>query len=58
MIQAAQNQKQTNKGGLTKFPKFINDSKVMLKINLDVPFRLINAQAGNISHIKLAQGIV
>ena len=30
----------------------------MLKINLDVPFRLTNVQAGNISHIELAQGIV
>ena len=41
-IQAVQNQKQTNKGGLGKSLKLIIDAKVMLTVNLDKQDCLIN----------------
>ena len=36
LIQAAQNQKQTNRRGLTKFRKLKTRSKVMLRFNIDI----------------------
>ena len=36
LIQAAQNQKQTNTRGLTKFRKLKTRSKVMLRVNIDI----------------------
>ena len=56
-IQAAQNQKQTNTGGLAKL-LVKNWCKVMLKVNLNIQDRLISGQTGNISHIEFAQGSV
>ena len=57
-IQAAQDQKQTNTGGLGKFLKLNIDAKVMLKVNVDIEDRLTNGQTGNISHIEFAQDSV
>ena len=57
-IQAAQDQKQTNAGGLAKLLKLKIGAKVMLTVNLDIQYRLINGQTGNISHIKFAQDSV
>ena len=56
--QAAQNQKQTNTGGLAKFLKLKIGAKVMLTVNLDIQDRLINGQTGNISHVEFAHGSV
>ena len=56
-IQAAQNQKQTNTGGLAKLLKLRIGPKVMLTNNLDIDC-LINGQSGNINHIELAQGSI
>ena len=57
-IQAAQNQKQTNTGGLAKFLKLEIGAKMMLTVNLDIQDCLINGQTGNISHIEFVQGSV
>ena len=43
-IQAAQNQKQTNTGGLAKFLKFKNGAKIMLAVNVNIQDRPINDQ--------------
>ena len=56
-IQAAQNKKQTNTGGLAKLFKLRIGPKVMLTVNLDIDC-LINGQSGNINHIELAQGSI
>ena len=58
LIQAAQNQKQTNTGGLAKLPKLKIGAKVMLTVNIDKQDRLINGQTGIIRHIEFAQGSV
>ena len=42
MIQAAQNQKQTNTGGLSKLLQFKFGNKVMLNFNIDIQDSLIN----------------
>ena len=55
LIQAAQNQKQTNTG-LAKFLNLKIGAKVMLTVNIDRQDRLINGQAGVISHIEFAEG--
>ena len=57
-IQAAQNQKQTNTGGLGKLRKLKIGAKVMLTVNLEIQDRLINGQTGKISYIEFAQDIV
>ena len=57
-IQAFQNQKQTNTGGLTKFLKLKCGAKVMLTVNLNIQDRLINCQTGNTSHIEFSKGSV
>ena len=57
-IQAVQNQKQTNKGGLEKSLKLIIDAKVMLTVNLDKQDCLINDQTRNFSYTEFSQGCV
>ena len=54
--QVAQNQKQTNTGGLAMLLKLKIGAKVMLAVNIDIPYRLINDQTGIIRHIEFAQG--
>ena len=56
--QAAQNQKQTNTGGLAKWLKLKIGAKVMLTVNIDIQNRLIessDAQTGIIRHINIKQ---
>ena len=55
LMQAAQNQKQTNTGGLAKFLKLKIGVKAMLTVNIDIQDRLINGQARIIRHIEFAQ---
>ena len=55
LIQAAQNQKQTNTAGLAKLLKLRISEKVMLAVNRDIQDRLINGQTGIIWHIEFAQ---
>ena len=57
-IQAAQNRKQTNIRGLAKLLKLKIGAKVMLTVNLDIQYRLINGQTGKNSYIDFARGIV
>ena len=56
LIQAAQNQKQTNTGGLTKMLKLKIGVKVMLTVNMDIQDCPINSQTGIFRHIDFAQG--
>ena len=56
LVQAAQNQKQTNTGDLAKFLKLKIGAKVMLTVNIDIKNRLTNGQTGIIRHIEFAQG--
>ena len=58
LIQAAQNQKQTNKGGLEKLLKLKIGAKVMLGVNIDMQDRLINGQTGIIRHIEFAEVVL
>ena len=58
MILAAQNQKQTNTGGLTKFHKLKIGAKVMLTVNADMQDCLINGQTGNVKHIEFVDGSI
>ena len=44
MILAAQNQNQINTGGLAKLLKLKIGAKVMLTVNVDIKYRLINGQ--------------
>ena len=53
-VQAAQDQKQTNTGGLANLLNLKIGAEVMLTVNLDIQDRLINGQTGNISHIEFA----
>ena len=55
LIQAAQNQKQTNTGSLAKLLKLKIGPKLMLTVNIDIQDRLINGQTGIIRHIGFAQ---
>ena len=55
LIQAAQNQRQPNTGGLKKLLKFKIGAKVLLTVNIDIQDRLISCQSRNISHIEFAQ---
>ena len=56
LIQAAQNQKQTNARGLEKFLMLKIGAKIMLTVNIDIQGCLINDQAGYITHVEFAQG--
>ena len=56
LIQAAQNQRQTNTGGLAKLLKLKIGAKVMLTVNIDIQDCLINGQTGIIRHIEFVQG--
>ena len=55
LIQAAQNQKQTNTASLAKLVKLKIGAKVMLTVNIDMQDCLINGQIGSIRHIEFAQ---
>ena len=55
LIQAAQNQKQTNTAGLAKLVKLKIGAKMMLTVNIDMQDCLINGQIGSIRHIEFAQ---
>ena len=56
LIEAAQNQKPTNIGGLAKVFKLKIGAKVMLTVNIDIQVGLINGQTGNIRYIEFAEG--
>ena len=56
LIQAAQNQKQTNTGCLAKFLKLKIGVKVMLTVNIDIQDRLLNGQTRIIRHNEFSQG--
>ena len=58
MIEASQNQKQTNTGGLTKLLKLKIGARVTLIVNVDIQHRLTNGKTGNIEHIEFVQGTV
>ena len=60
IIQAAQNQKQINAGGLTKLfeLKTLLAEQIMLAVNIDKQDGLINCQTGIIRHTEFAQGSV
>ena len=55
-IQPAQNQKQTNTGGLAKILKLKIGAKVKLTANLDIQDSLINGHTGNINHLEFTPG--
>ena len=56
LIQAAQNQKQTNTGSLAKLLKIKICGKVFLTVNIDIQDCLINGQTRIIRHIEFDQG--
>ena len=56
LIQAAQNQKQANTGGLAKLLMLKICAKVMLTNNIDVQDRLINGQTRIMRHIEFVEG--
>ena len=58
IIQAAQNQKQTNIRGLEKLLKLKIRAKVILTVNLDIQDRIIIGQTETISHIEFVQSSV
>ena len=58
LFQTAQNQKQTNTGGLAKLLKLKIGAKVMLTVNVDIHDRLINGELVIIRHTEFAQGSV
>ena len=58
LIQAAQNQKETNKGSLVKVLKLKIGLKVIIAVNIGTQDRPNNGQAGNIRHIAFVQGSV
>ena len=58
IIEAAQNQKQTNTWGLAKLVKLKISAKVMLTVNVDIQDDLINGQTGNIEYIEFVQGTI
>ena len=58
MIQAAQNQKQTNAGGLTKIIQLKIGAKFILTINIDSQDLLINAPVGEFAHTDIAQDTI
>ena len=58
IIQAAQNQKQTNIRGLEKSLKLKIGAKVILTVNLDIQDRIIIGQTETISHIEFVQSSV
>ena len=52
MIEAAQNQKQTDTEGLTKLLKLTISDKLILEVNVDMQDSLVNGQTGNIEYIE------
>ena len=57
-ILTAQNQNQTNTGGLAKLLKLKIGAKVMLTVNVDIQDRLTNGQTGNVKHIEFVHGSI
>ena len=55
MTPAAQNQKQTDTGGLAKLLKLKIGAKIMLMVNVNIQDCLINEQTGNIKYIEFVQ---
>ena len=55
IIQAAQNQKQTNIGVLAKPLQLKIGDKVILTINIDIQNHLINGQVGEVTHIDIVR---
>lgn len=53
MIEAAQNQKQTETGGLAKSLLLKIGAKVMLTVNINIQDGLINGQVGEVEHMVL-----
>ena len=53
MIEAAQNQKQTETGGLAKSLLLKIGAKVMLTVNINIQDGLINGQVGEVKHMVL-----
>ena len=58
LIQAAENQKQTNTGGLGKLLKLKIGAKLILAVNIDIQDRQIYGETGIIRHIDFALGSV
>ena len=58
MIQAAQNQKQTNTGGLAKLLQLKIGAKGMLTVNIDIQDWLINSQVGELASWRSGNNIV
>ena len=56
LIEAAQNHKPTNTGGLAKLVKLKIGAKLMLTVNIDIQDCLTNGQTGSIRHIEFAEG--
>lgn len=55
LIQAAQNQTQTNTGGLAQLLKLKIGAELLLTINVDIQDRLINHETRIIRHIEFVQ---
>ena len=55
---AAENQKQTNTGGLGKLLKLKIGAKLILAVNIDIQDRQIYGETGIIRHIDFALGSV
>ena len=58
LIQAAQNQKQSNTGGLAKILQVKIGAKVMLTVNIDIQDKLMNGQVGEVAHVTVVNNNV
>ena len=58
LIEADENQKETDTRGLVKLLKLKIGARLMLTVNIDIQDRLTNGQRGYVSHIEFAQGCV
>ena len=57
-IIAAQNRKPSDTGGLVKCLKLKLEAKVMLTVNLDIRYQLINGQIGIVKHLEIIENKV
>ena len=55
VIKPAQNQQQTNTGGIAKLLQQKIVAKVMLIVNMDIQECLINGQVGEVAHTDIVQ---